>query len=298
MIGKITKGKSFNSLIHYILDDRKEAQLLDHQGVLAITNQDIAKSFNLQSRLNPKLKVRVGHISLNFHKNDLYQLSNDKMVQIAHEYLQAMGIQDTQYIIGRHFDKEHPHIHICYNRVNNQGQTISDQFDKQRNAEITKELTLKYNLYYAKGKENVKTHRLTEPYKAKYEIHFAIGHALQESNTWDELIEKLKKQGITTEFKYKLGNGADIQGISFTKGDYTFSGSKIDRSFSYSKLSNCLSPNISENLITSEETERNRSTIYSSTSVVHSKQYYESDDETEIKKKKKNRKSNNRGLTL
>ena len=31
--------------------------------------------------------------------------------------MEKMGIRDTKYIIGRHYDKEHPHVHIAFNRV-------------------------------------------------------------------------------------------------------------------------------------------------------------------------------------
>ena len=42
----------------------------------------------------------------------------------------------------------------------------------------------------------------------------------------------------TVRFKRK-GQTDEIQGISFSKGEYTFKGSEIDRSFSFSKLDKC-----------------------------------------------------------
>ena len=55
--------------------------------------------------------------------------------------MEKMGIRDTQYIIGRHYDKEHPHVHIAFNRVDNNGITISDRNDRYRSERICKELT-------------------------------------------------------------------------------------------------------------------------------------------------------------
>ena len=46
------------------------------------------------------------------------------------------------------------------------------------------------------------------------------------------------EKGITIRFKYK-GQTNEVQGISFSKGEYTFKGSEIDRSFSFSKLDKC-----------------------------------------------------------
>jgi hypothetical protein len=97
------------------------------------------------------------------------------------------------------------------------------------------ELTRKYGLYIAKGKENVKRHRLKEPDKTKYGIYDAIKASLPKCRNWQELMTELKRQGITTDFR-RNGNTDKIQGIRFGKGNYTFNGSQIDRSCSYSKI--------------------------------------------------------------
>ena len=57
-------------------------------------------------------------------------------------------------------------------------------------------------------------------------------------SNWQQLQERLAEKGITIRFKYK-GQTSEIQGISFSKGEYTFKGSEIDRSFSFSKLDKC-----------------------------------------------------------
>ena len=110
------------------------------------------------------------------------------MARIAHDYMDRMGIVNTQYIIGRHHDKEHPHLHIAFNRVDNNGRTISDKNDRIRSEKICKELTAQYGLYFASGKEQVKQHRLKEPDKTKYEIYNALKTALPECSSWRELL--------------------------------------------------------------------------------------------------------------
>ena len=157
------------------------------------------------------------------------------MVKVAREYMEKMGIKDTQYIIGRHFDKEHPHIHIAFNRIDNNGKTISDRNDRFRSEKICKELTIKYGLYFAGGKEKVKEYRLKEPDKTKYEIYQTLKTEIARCRDWKTLLSHLKKQDIDVHFKYK-GNSQDVQGIIFEKNGYLFNGSKVDRSFSYSKI--------------------------------------------------------------
>ena len=157
------------------------------------------------------------------------------MVQLAQEYIREMKITDTQYIIVRHQDREHPHVHIVFNRIGNDGKTISDRNDMYRNEQVCKKLKAKHGLYFAKGKERVKQHRLKEPDKSKYEIYTAVKNEIGKSRDWKQLQERLAEKGITIRFKCKRQTG-EVQGISFIKGGYTFKGSEIDRSFSFSKL--------------------------------------------------------------
>jgi hypothetical protein len=235
MIAKIVKGKSFKGVVNYVLDKAKQTQLLAAEGVRLKSRESIICSFVAQAGLNPKVSQTVGHISLDFSAQDRDKLTNAKMLQIAKEYMTKMGITNTQYIIGRHYDKEHPHIHIVFNRIDNDGKTISDKNDRYRSEKICKELTEKHNLYFAQGKENVKTHRLKEPDKTKYEIYDVLKISISKCKNWNELKKELQKQGITTAFKCK-GNTNEVQGVMFQKNGYMFNGSKIDRQFSYSKI--------------------------------------------------------------
>ena len=192
----------------------------------------------MQTGMNPDLKKPVGHIALSYSAVDAPKLTDEKMIQLAQEYMREMKITDTQYIIVRHQDREHPHVHIVFNRIDNNGKTISDRNDMYRNEQVCKKLKAKHGLYFAKGKEQVKQHRLKEPDKSKYEIYTAVKNEIGKSRNWQQLQHRLAEKGITIQFKRK-GQTDEIQGISFSKGEYTFKGSEIDRSFSFSKLDKC-----------------------------------------------------------
>ena len=192
--------------------------------------------------MNPRVTKAVGHIALSFSKEDAPRLDNAVMAQIAREYMERMGIKDTQYIIGRHFDKEHPHVHIAFNRIDNEGKTISDRNDRFRSEHICKELTKKYDLHFANGKEQVKIDRLREPDKTRYELYEILKMEVGRCKDWDTLLGRLKRQGVDAQFKHK-GQTDEIQGIVFTMNGYCFNGSKVDRQFSYSKIDAALSRN-------------------------------------------------------
>ena len=234
MIGKIKKGSGFKGCVNYVLD-KEQAALLHAEGVLAESKHDIIRSFCMQTEMNPSLKKPVGHIALSYSVVDAPKLTDEKMIQLAQEYMREMKITDTQYIIVRHQDREHPHVHIVFNRIDNNGKTISDSNDMYRNEQVCKKLKEKHGLYFAKGKEHVKQYRLREPDKTKYEIYTAIKTEIGKSRNWQQLQKQLAEKGIGFQFKYK-GQTDDIQGVSFFKGEYTFKGSEIDRNFSFSKL--------------------------------------------------------------
>ena len=242
MIAKIVKGSSFKGVVNYILDKGKNAKIIALDGLFAENKETIASSFEAQARMNPKVTKPVGHIALAFSKEDEHRLTDRAMAGLALEYLKKMGINDTQILIVRHFDKEHPHMHIAFNRIANDGRTISDRNERIRSTRICKELTRKYGLYFADGKEQVKRHRLKEPDKTKYELYSILKTEVARCGNWNMLIANLKKQGVEVRFKYK-GKSNDIQGVIFSKNGYSFSGSKIDRRFSYSKIDATLNAN-------------------------------------------------------
>lgn len=235
MIAKIMKGSDFRGIVNYILNDEKGTQIIDADGLFLENSETIAQGFIGQAQMNPKVTKVVGHIALNFSKKDAPRLNNVVMAQIAREYMERMDIKDTQYIIGRHFDKEHPHVHIAFNRIDNNGKTISDRNDRFRSERVCKELTNKYGLHFANGKEQVKMDRLREPDKTRYELYQILKTEVGRCRDWKTLLERLERQGVGVQFKYK-GQTDEIQGIVFSMNGYRFNESKVDRQFSYSKI--------------------------------------------------------------
>ena len=242
MMAKITKGSDFKGVVDYILDKDKNAQVAAYDGLFIESKETITMSFNAQSRMNGKVTKPIGHIALSFSKEDEPRLTNRVMAGIALEYMERMGIRDTQFFIARHFDKEHPHVHIAFNRIDNNGNTISDRNERLRSTCICKELTLKYGLHMASGKDNVKRNRMKEPNRTKYELYDILKTEVGRCGNWNVLVANLKRQGVEVQFKHK-GQTNEIQGIVFTKNGYRFNGSKVDRRFSYSKIDAVLQRN-------------------------------------------------------
>lgn len=242
MMAKIVKGSDFKGVVDYILDKNKNAQVVAYDGLFMENKETIAMSFNIQSQMNGKVSKPVGHIALSFSKEDEARLTNRVMAGIALEYMERMGIRNTQFFIARHFDKEHPHVHIAFNRIDNNGNTISDRNERLRSTRICKELTKKYGLHMSDGKENVKRDRLKEPDKTKYELYDILKTEVSRCGNWNVLVANLKRQGVEVHFKHK-GQTDEVQGVVFTKNGYHFNGSKVDKCFCYSKIDAALQRN-------------------------------------------------------
>lgn len=254
MIGKIMKGTSFSGCVCYVLNEEK-ARLLEESGVDG-TPEQMAEQFELQTLLNDKVKNTVGHISLSFSQEDGARLRTDDafMLQIAKEYMEKMNIKNTQYIIARHTDRDHPHCHIVFNRVDNDGKTVSDKNDRYRNEKVCKMITAKHRLHFANGKDNIKEERLRPYDRAKHDIYKVLKEEMPKATDWNELKESLSNRGIEMTFKVSRTT-QEVQGVKFGNGKYTFSGSKIGREFSYMNIDYLLRQNAFD------ESFKNRQTI-------------------------------------
>lgn len=228
MIAKITKRASFHNLVSYAYDKNKEAKLIDYKGIHVGTIQDIARSFEAQAKSNPRVKSPVGHISLSFSPKDSARLNNELMRQISNEYMERMGVRNTQFSIFRHFDHEHQHCHIIFNRIDNDRNTISDKNDFKRSVKICRELTLKYGLFMPHSEQRINKSRLRGQEKWKKEIADRVKYALSGARNWLDFRQRLSAVGISAELKFNRNSGRVI-GISFSDGLHHFSGSELDK---------------------------------------------------------------------
>ena len=231
MIGGITKGSCFSGCVEYALalkEKNKEARLLYSEGLLTDTPKDIIDGFECQRHLNSRVKHWCGHISLSYSPKDAERMDDELMVKLALEYMDKMGIKNTQFIIVRHLDKEHPHCHIVYNRVDNDGKCVSDSFEYYRNNEICDEMKKKYGLTYGENKDNVKTQSLKGRPKIRQEIYLAVQAAKRSAKDWTTFQRELAQKGVTVRKKFRRGS-TEVDGLSYFKDGQKFKASQVDR---------------------------------------------------------------------
>lgn len=91
------------------------------------------------------------HISLNFSPTDT--VDTEQMQLIARDYMQALGFEKQPYLVYRHNDTAHPHLHIVTTPVKANGRTINLHNLVQRKSEPTrKSIEETYQLVKAEGR--------------------------------------------------------------------------------------------------------------------------------------------------
>ena len=244
MIAKIKTRADFGGIVNYANDQKNKkkcAILLAHEGVCAISNKTIADSFQIQASMRPKVKNPVKHVSLAFSSQDINRFPDNEegdklMVEIAKKWMEQMGIRNTQYIIARHHDTKHPHCHLVFNRIDNDGNLISDSNERIRNTKVCRTLTKQYGLYFAPKNSKARNKSRLRLYQLrKYNLRSATLDALAVSRSWRDFFRILKSQGIDLRFNH-AENSDKIRGISFCQNEYSIAGSKLDRDLSFNRL--------------------------------------------------------------
>ena len=151
MIAKISTTENLGGALGYNFKkvEKGEASILlaaelyqDREG--RYTMEDMLADMEALIPKNCRTKKMVFHCSLNPHPDE--KLSDETLMQIAKEYMEALGYGKQPYIVFKHNDIAREHIHIVSLRVDSHGQKINDRFEKRRSKKITDALEKRFGL--------------------------------------------------------------------------------------------------------------------------------------------------------
>lgn len=101
---------------------------------------------------NLRTKTNTVHLSLNFDLTE--NLANEILVCIADEYMKKIGFSNQPYLVYKHFDAGHPHIHIVTTNITADGKRISLHNIGERVSEpARKAIELDFGLVKASSKQ-------------------------------------------------------------------------------------------------------------------------------------------------
>ena len=258
MIGKVKIGQSFGGICEYVFQEDKRAQVLDAEGVRTDSPAHMAQDFQYQQAQRPGLGKAVLHVALALPAEDAAGRSPEQLSELLREagraYVQAMKLENTQWALVQHFDKKHPHAHLVVNRVDNDGQTIKDNFIGQESRRVCQRLEHQFGLTVAeqRGREQARevepTHRQATAksqkaqrdadwQRARHEVANALKHTAPYAGSWDELQAKLNRHGVQVHpSTHQKKNGPQVYGVVFEKDGHRFKGSEVAKEYSASKL--------------------------------------------------------------
>ena len=198
----------------------------------------IAEDISRPTKMRKPIENPVGHISLDFHPDDAPAMTDERMAEIAVEYMRQMGLLNTPFIAVRHHDKKHPHCHLVFSRVDYEGKILSQTTNFRRNERVCKALNKKFGLNMATDKRHTNVEKLRGREKTRYEIFNICHEAFINAyvTNWNDYVAELKRKGVTVGHRHSPSDPSKITGTFYIKDGRRFPSSKIDRKYTFDSL--------------------------------------------------------------
>ena len=257
MIGSVNEGRGFRGCLSYLLN--KEKGELIGGNMVGQTPQELAKEFKLSRQLNPTIQRPVFHVSISLVNRPDYResLSDQRWNEVAQKYLERMGFDDNQYVVVRHHDSDHDHIHMVASRGRLDGKAVNIWQSKHRTEKILRQLEQEYNLMpvqcswfverrsqvegqYQKQRQELELLQqpstdLTRTIQARIDL------VLSDCTAVKELTDRLQQMGVETRLRTQ--RDGSINGISYHCQELSVTGYKLGRGYTWAAISSRLERN-------------------------------------------------------
>lgn len=160
MVAKITIPKSIEAALNY---NEKKVQKSTAECLKAanylIESKDMTfyqklNGFESLNILNKRATTKTLHVSLNFNPTE--RLSNDKLIEIASMYMEKIGFGKQPFLVYKHEDAGHPHIHIVSTTIKKDGSRIdTHNIGRNQSEKARKEIEKLYGLIRAESQQQL-----------------------------------------------------------------------------------------------------------------------------------------------
>ena len=160
MVAKITIPKSIEAALNY---NEKKVQKGAAECLCAANYLSEAKNMNFYQKLNgfemlnnlnSRATTKTIHISLNFDPSE--KLSNDMLVEVANVYMEKIGFGQQPFLVYKHEDAGHPHIHIVSTIIKEDGSRINTHnIGRNQSEKARKEIEQQYGLIKAERQQQL-----------------------------------------------------------------------------------------------------------------------------------------------
>lgn len=249
MIGRIGYGESCQGMLNYVFG--KEGMRI--LGFGNMYSQDISQKFfgsvlHFQGQRNAT-KNRFAHITLNLPHGE--HLEDKSFHEVSKEYMNQMGYGEQPYVVVRHSDTKHEHVHIITTNVDEGGKVLNIFNSHRRNMATQQYLEKKFGLSPSpstKQERDLPLYRLPELQSgmddtqgAKFYLQDVLNGILQKHKvrSFQELAKLAKPYHIEIkQTKNESGRVGVAYGLNNQKGYQTrfINGSVVHRRLSGPKL--------------------------------------------------------------
>jgi hypothetical protein len=267
MIGKVMHNSSFRATTRYVLE--KSGATLIGGSIAGESVKELVAEFMWSNDLNPGLKHPVWHMSLSLPHDE--HLSDEQFSDLATQYFAGMvlladdhklvadrdrfqqrraefvldGLSEYQYLVARHSDQEHDHVHIVASRINlNTGNGVELWRDKTRNQKILRCLEVEYGLTQVQNswdigkkvatKGQLERQVVTGDEAVQSRLQGLIEDAAIGGPEMPEMFERLMRQGV--EVRHGWTRTGKSKGISYGLEDVAFAGNQLGQRYSFPGL--------------------------------------------------------------
>ena len=245
MIAKQVLGSNFAGVLSYV--SGKEGARHIGGNMAGGNPSELAAEFRISRDLNFRVKKCVYHATLSVAPDE--ELSDRLWNNIADAYVKGMGFHGSQYVVYRHADTHHHHIHIIASRIRiTDGSTVSDAWNYRRSEVLVRQLEQQFGLKpvvpsWSKKERSPKTgevrkYRRTGEVSRRVRLQQLISEALQGRPCLQEFVARLEAQDV--EVQLRQDEHGKILGISYKLGSVPFQGRQIGHGYAWTQIQNCL----------------------------------------------------------
>ena len=238
MVHSLHKGAGFGGVLRYVANPAKGYHHLGGSFAAETPTRDMAAEMGTLA--HGHTAKPVFHASLSLPPGE--RLNDSQWLQAASKYLEGLGYSDVPFVVYRHTDRAHDHIHIVASRVTYSGTLISDSKDFARGMDLCRELEVLYKLSPPTPRVGKLSLRQDELHgvanKGEEHLKTTLRSIIQKSAEGRPPLavftERLEQQGVGVRLN-RTSQGS-IRGISFEIDGAAFSGSSLGREFSWANL--------------------------------------------------------------
>ncbi|MFM7469787.1 MAG: relaxase/mobilization nuclease domain-containing protein [Vampirovibrionales bacterium] len=206
MIIRVVRGTSFKACLRYLLKKPLAKVLMTH-GLLGETPEAWLWELEAEAYDSTKVILPVYHLAIAVHPNDNPKATDDLFCRLAQEIVQTLRIAEHQWVLVRHFDTPHAHVHLMLNRVR-EGKASVLEYDHVRLQDIARTLETTYHLQGPKHrllKHQLKLPKSVQPSHppAKKDYRLSAGLPQWQQNTWYPWQKLLK---ALAQHEYRQGH--------------------------------------------------------------------------------------------